>query len=236
METKGSLLKKGISISGIECLPLKSRLVAEPPIKIVGTKIINCGVIGAYTNIRGGIIRNCGKIGRFCNLAPGVNIGMGEHPTSFLSTHEFQYQAKTAFASFWKEAEDFNGDIAKKDSKKFPSLGNDVWIGSDVTILQGVSIGDGAIVAAGAVVTRDVAPYEIVGGVPAKRIRFRFEADVIANLLEIQWWEYTLSSLEGLDFSNVFKCIEELERRKQQGVLEKRKKPRIKLINRIHEK
>lgn len=75
-------------------------------------------------------------------------------------------------------------------------IGNDVWIGANAVILPGVTIGDGAVVAAGAVVAKDVAPYEIVGGVPAKRIRYRFDEDTIEKLLEIKWWEWEHSVIE----------------------------------------
>lgn len=75
-------------------------------------------------------------------------------------------------------------------------VGNDVWIGANVVLLPGVYIGNGAIIAAGAVVTHDIEPYSIVGGVPAKKIRYRFEHDVIEKLQEIQWWNWDVEKIE----------------------------------------
>jgi len=79
---------------------------------------------------------------------------------------------------------------------KRTQIGNDVWIGARAIVLDGISIGDGAVIAAGAVVTKDVPPYAIVGGVPAKLIRYRFEDDVIQELLKWKWWDLSLDDLQ----------------------------------------
>ncbi|MBY0136353.1 hypothetical protein H7K23_09805 [Paracoccus yeei] len=80
-------------------------------------------------------------------------------------------------------------------------IGNDVWLGRGATILAGVTIGDGAVVAARAVVTKDVSPYDIVGGIPAKRIRSRFSPAIVETLLEIKWWDWPDEKIErNIDF------------------------------------
>ena len=91
-------------------------------------------------------------------------------------------------------------------------IGNDVWVGEDAKILEGVSIGNGAIIATGAVVTKDVPPYTIVGGVPAKIIRYRFEAEQIAYLQQLQWWNKDTTWLERhahefTDIKVLMKCV-----------------------------
>ncbi len=122
-------------------------------------------------------------IGKFCSLASGVQFIMGSanHRISSISTYPFN-----VFGGAWAELTPphlsqlpFKGDIV---------VGNDVWIGRNSVIMPGVHIGDGAIVAAYAVVTRDVAPYTVVGGNPAAFIKKRFDEELIALLLELQWW------------------------------------------------
>lgn len=97
-------------------------------------------------------------------------------------------------------------------------IGNDVWVGANVVIRCGVTIGDGAVCAAGAVVTRDVPPYAIVGGVPARRIRKRFDDETVDRLLALRWWQYDAADLAGLPFHDVHAALDELERRIAQGL------------------
>lgn len=124
-------------------------------------------------------------IGKYCSIACGAKFMFtsGNHKMASLSTYPFPL-----FDEEWglngtniTDAWDNNGDIV---------IGNDVWIGYEAVIMQGVHIGDGAIIGTRAVVTKDVAPYTIVGGVPAREIRKRFSEDVIEKLLELQWWNW----------------------------------------------
>ena len=94
---------------------------------------------------------------------------------------------------------------------KQTTIGNDVWIGQGAFIKGGVTIGDGAIVAAHAVVVKDVPPYAVVGGVPARVIKYRFDEDAIKDLLEIKWWNYDLAAFGDLDWADVASCIKKIK-------------------------
>lgn len=121
------------------------------------------------------------KIGKFCSIAENVEIFLdGEHETQNISTYPFGY---------FKVFKTKKKYIAKSKGKV--TIGNDVWIGDRVTILSGVNIGDGAVIGACALVNKDVAPYTIVGGVPAKIIRKRFDDETIEKLLKIKWWNWS---------------------------------------------
>ncbi len=139
--------------------------------------------IGSYTYIAKNSQISRSHIGKFCAIGPNVQMGLGTHPTStFVSIHPAFYSvAKQVGSTF--SANDFFTEHATIN------IGNDVWIGANVIVADGVSIGDGAIIAAGAVVTKNVAAYQVVGGVPAKFIRYRFTESEISFLLNFRWWD-----------------------------------------------
>lgn len=122
-------------------------------------------------------------IGRFCSISWGVTIGPANHSYDRISTHSFVYNAVDGLRPDNKE-EAYNRFTTKC------TIGNDVWIGTGATILRDVEIGNGAIVGAGAVVTKDVPPYAIVTGIPAKIIKYRFPEEIIEKLLELKWWNW----------------------------------------------
>nr|WP_084273440.1 CatB-related O-acetyltransferase [Maribacter antarcticus] len=132
------------------------------------------------------------KIGRYCSIGPRVICIFGNHPTKqIVSTHPslFSTWGQTGFTYAKKQLFSEFAEPISKGSPYTISIGNDVWIGADVRILDGVQIGDGAIVAAGSIVTKNIAPYSIVGGVPAKLIKYRFTEAQIIFLKGYKWWE-----------------------------------------------
>ena len=131
-------------------------------------------------------------IGKFCSIACGMKFlfNCANHTQKSLSTYTFPlfYEEWELEKSNITTAWDNKGDIV---------IGNDVWIGYDAVIMAGVRIGDGAIIGTRAVVTKDVKPYSIVGGVPAKEIRKRFAPEIIKKLMEIQWWNWPIEKIRN---------------------------------------
>ncbi len=131
------------------------------------------------------------KIGRYTSIGPHVNCVFGRHPSNtFVSTHPVFFSTNKQMGFSYTDIPLFDEYAPNRDENDKYSIliGNDVWIGAHVTIMDGVSIGDGAIVASNALVNKDVPPYSIVGGVPAKIIKKRFSNDQIDFLLDLQWW------------------------------------------------
>lgn len=126
------------------------------------------------------------RIGKFTSIGYNCGIGLPEHPINYISTSPFIYSENNIF-NLPKTFDSFTKDT---------QIGNDCWIGNNVIILQGKTIGDGAIIAAGSVVTKDVEPYSIVAGVPAKKIKYRFSENEIKFLNQLKWWDWPIHLLK----------------------------------------
>ncbi|MCX4187624.1 CatB-related O-acetyltransferase [Methylophaga sp. OBS4] len=185
--------KLGIKLSNIRHFGRGSLLCLEAPCRLSDI-VVDLAFsehdrvqIGAYSYIRSGSqILSVASIGRFCSIGRNVTLGLNprNHPVSWVST---------------------NSQFSQNYSRKIKPLeiGHDVWIGHNAVIMAGITIGHGAVIGCDAVVTRNVAPYEIFAGNPAKKIRLRFPEDIVEQLLSTQWWEYEFSELKAIDFEDV---------------------------------
>lgn len=160
--------------------------------------ILNNSQIGCYTYIsRKAIIQNT-VIGNYCSISHELICGLGRHPLNMFSTSPLFYRKNNTFNIHIVEDSDF---VEYSPIR----IGNDVWIGARVTILDGVNIGNGAVVAAGAVVTKDVPPYAIVGGVPAKIIKYRHPVEKQKKLLDSKWWNLLpQDAFDKMEYFNKF--------------------------------
>ena len=171
-----------------------------------GTSILNCEIdktakvysgstfynskLGRYSYVGyDSEVVNC-EIGSFCSIANGFIVGGAKHPMDWVSTSPVFYNAKGG-------TNHHLGHLpVEKTSRTF--IGNDVWIGSRAIILQGVNVGTGAVIGAGAIVTKNVPPYAVVAGCPAKIIKYRFDNETINQLLKSEWWLLPDDKLKGL--------------------------------------
>lgn len=220
---------KTIQISSPKLISKNAVIRYRPPFNLVGNvRVIRSFRAGYYSYIRSGLISSLKSIGNYCSIGPGFTVGDTNHPLDWLSTAGLFY-TKTRFNWYAPYETRFVPDPDHVDLKKEldaqkadPVIGNDVWIGGNVTVLRGVKIGDGAIVAAGSIVTKDVAPFTIVGGVPARPIRMRFDEKTVARLRRTKWWNYDILDLAGVDFSNIHRALDQIAGRVQAGTLQRR--------------
>jgi len=162
----------------------------------VGAKI----AIGAYTYIRSGSeLSVVSEVGRYCSIGNSVILGQQKftHPTDWFSTHPFQYT---------------NNHLTYTPRESPAVIGHDVWIGHAATIMEGVKIGTGAVIATKAVVTKDIPPYAIVAGVPARIVGMRFSDDIVKRLLESEWWSRDPIQLKALPLNDPLASLQILER------------------------
>lgn len=179
----GCTIKYNVKMN--EATLLEQNVVVQKNCNIMNTKVGIGTYLGGNNNYS-----NC-IIGKFTSIAPFSEVIYGNHPThKFVSTHPaFFSDRKQAGFSFVKEIKFGDYRFVDKEKKISSIIGNDVWIGYGAKIIEGTKVGDGAVIGAGAIVTKDVEPYSIVVGVPAKKIGYRFSKEHIEFLINFKWWD-----------------------------------------------
>jgi len=189
--------------------------VFEGPNVVERMGCVNRSKIGGYSNVGfASYLADC-VVGRYCNIGARVSIGGYEHPQDWLGITAYQWGKSTVplVSSAIQRLLESNAPPRQRTTV----IGSDVWIGDNSVVKRGVTIGDGVIVGAGCVVTRDVPPYAVVIGVPARVHRFRFELDIRQELLSSRWWEMELEELADLPFRSIADCVRTLSERSREG-------------------
>jgi acetyltransferase-like isoleucine patch superfamily enzyme len=189
---------------------LHGRVIVDAPFRNYGGTFLNLNV-GAFSYIANDCFLYHLEIGRYCSIGDNVYI-LSQHPTDTLSTSPIFYQTVFEEPFVAKKMVHFEYLIQTK-------IGNDVWIGSGAKIKTGVTIGDGAVIGAGSIVTKDVAPFSIVGGVLAKLLKMRFTPKLIERIQALAWWNYNLLGYE-FNWDNLEDVLTKLEMMKTRGELE----------------
>jgi acetyltransferase-like isoleucine patch superfamily enzyme len=179
---------KGAEIDTGCCINARSKIAENT--HLFGNSIINNSKISPYTYIGKNCIIQNSNIGKFCSIANDVLIGLGKHPINNFSTSPIFYRINNPLNI---KLVDTNSDFMEYQPVE---IQNDVWIGARAIVLDGLKIGHGAVIAANSVVTKDVPCYAIVGGVPAKIIKYRFSDIQIEKLIQSEWWNWDILSIK----------------------------------------
>lgn len=199
---KGRLLAKGVSTLLRTGTPLPDDCTFEPPCSLKWMSVQHSLRLGAFSYAVSGFYFGC-RIGRYCSFGEQVQIGRHPHPMHWVSTSPFFY---TRFQDILDQELPAGVELSHHDDfqrksrpvvAKLTSIGNDVWIGHGAFVLPGVTIGDGAVVAAMSVVTKNVPPYAVVAGSPARIVKMRFPPEQVKALIRSRWWQYAPWQLKG---------------------------------------
>ena len=195
---------------------LPDDIIFEPPCSLKWMSIQHSLYLGAFSYAVSGFYFAC-HIGRYCSFGEQVQIGRHPHPLHWASTSPFFYMQydKILDQQFPSNCDVVPSRDFKRDTPpvqlKHTYIGNDVWIGNNVSIMDGIRIADGAVIATGSIVTKDVLPYTIVGGIPAKIINQRFDKETIIFLLNFKWWDKDQEWIQNnyLIFQNIQEFIKQ---------------------------
>ncbi len=220
----GALDKVGLRLPGLRqtsALDGDSRI--ETPTSIISTVPTGAFLdVGAFCNLSGGTINNA-RFGRYCSLASGVTIGPHEHPTDWLTTSRTAYYPEV---NGW-DVLVAGANHSKVHARRRPypgscpvtTFGPDVWIGQGAFIKAGLTIGAGAIIGARATVLKDVPPYAVVVGTPARVVRLRFPEPIVERLLAIEWWRFSIYDLFDAPFDSIAEALDVIEAMVARGAI-----------------
>lgn len=209
----------GIISSG-EVVPFFRQVFVEPEAMLPLKWFVN---MGAYSYVVGPMRGNF-SVGRYTSIAQNVQIMGEKHPMDRLTMHPITYHFKHADL-----AEELGIPQEPFDAQGGPvTIGHDVWIGEGALLATGVTIGNGAVVAARSIVTKDVPPYTVVAGAPARAVRMRFETSLIDLLLESKWWEFNIADIPP-HWSEPRRAVQELLEREAEGTIRRWNPPKIDL-------
>lgn len=229
METGGPAALKRHGLTVVAGQSIKGSLLYERPAFIFDPRRIKDCTVGAFTLVNGLLTTSmyrC-RIGRYGQVGESVILGPPEHPQDWFSNHPFAFTRPDELPSMY-EQEDFrrlapDGSEAVHYASGVPSdtiIGHEAYIGAGAFVSRGVTIGDGAVVGARAVVTKDVPPYSIVTGSPARVRRLRFSENIVERMLALRWWRYDLAPHKHcVDFSRVEATLAYFEQAADDGRL-----------------
>ncbi|WP_084191379.1 CatB-related O-acetyltransferase [Algiphilus aromaticivorans] len=226
----GTALLKHYGLAVVEGRTIAGSLLYERPAYVFDPRRIKDCTVGAFTLVNGLVTTSmyrC-RIGRYGQIGESVILGPPEHPQDWFSNHPFAFTRPNELPKMY-QLEDF-GRLAPDgseqvhyaaDAPRDTIIGHEAYIGAGAFVKRGVTIGDGAVVGARAVVTKDVPPYSIAIGSPARVIRLRFEEAIVERFLALEWWRYDLAPHKHrVDFSNVEATLEYFESAASEGRLE----------------
>lgn len=221
---KERLVQLGIDAVTPEKIISLADFQIETPVRIGGADFARTFEFGAFSYMHDGFLFRT-SIGRFCSIGRQLICLQPNHLMNSLSTHPFIHSPLNHIISndaiIGSDLEDISYIHQPKKTievqKNTTKIGNDVWIGTGVIIVNGINIGDGAVIGAGSVVTKNVPPYAVIAGNPARIIKWRFDKSIIEDLLQLKWWNYHPKSFHDISYDNVSTFINKFSRKVQDG-------------------
>ena len=204
--------KRGVYKKG-DRFRISKNCVAERYSNMPKGRVLGLGAYSYSRTVNMDIDFSCG---RYCSVATNVTLSDQEHPLDRVSSHPFsthphmkEFAAKEFGVNIEIESHSFLKDP--------PKIGHDVWIGAGAQIKRGITIGTGAVIASRAIVTKDVPPYAVVGGMPAKVIKYRFDEETVNKLLASKWWEFNYVDFPKVSTKNVHEFIDKINEMRLKG-------------------